>query len=114
MPIRLVSIRVCAMSQSTALEASVTSLGPATSIVPPDNQKPLAVYDRTTYPASARVLACARYWKSLNAQLATKTMPGCVPGVVGSMTLDLSTAPSAAVMSFQWKPVVGAAAARAG
>jgi hypothetical protein len=37
-----------AISQSIADEASAMSPAPATSTVPPENQKPRAVYDRTT------------------------------------------------------------------
>jgi hypothetical protein len=100
---------VCASSQSTTVEASATSSGPAVSIWPPESQKPRVVYASTVYPACAKVLACARYSRSLSPQLLMKTIAGCRPAVVGSITFAFRTTPSTATTSTHLNPVVPAA-----
>lgn len=47
MPMLRGSAAVCASAQSTTVDASATSGGPATSISPPDCQKPRTLYVST-------------------------------------------------------------------
>src|SRR5262249_49621913 len=100
------SAAVLARSQSITADTSDTSFGPPVSIWPPDPQKPLVVYDRTTYPRLANADAWIMYSASLRPQLLANTIAGRRAGGVGAVTLALSTTPSRAEMSTKRKSVV--------
>src|SRR5205807_6224147 len=108
-PIRAGSAVVFATSQSSTVDTSRTSTGPATSIFPPESHQPRGVYDSTVYPRPASAVACARYSTSLTPQLLMNTTAGWRPAVVGSTTFADNTTPSGAVMPTNRIPVAAEA-----